>query len=74
MKHVRGRRGLAAPFALPAGSAALLVVGAIAAGMHGRLPATGVLVLVSIVVTSVSLVAEPLAAPVLSAIGWLTYA
>ncbi len=72
MEHRRGRRGLAAPFALPAGSAALLVVGAIAAGLHGRLPATGVLVLVSIVVTSVSLMAEPLAAPVLCAIGWLT--
>jgi two-component system sensor histidine kinase KdpD len=72
MNHQRGRRGVAAPFALPAGSAALLVVGAIAAGLHGRLPATGVLVLVSIVVTSVSLVAEPLTAPVLGAIGWLT--
>ena len=35
------RRGLAAHFALPAGFAALLVVGAAAAGLHGRLPATG---------------------------------
>jgi two-component system sensor histidine kinase KdpD len=72
MKRTRGPRGIPAPFALPAGSAALLVVGAIAAGMHGRLPATGVLAGVAIIVTGVSLVAEPLTAPVLSVIGWLT--
>jgi len=50
----------------------LLVVGAIAAGMNGRLPAAGVLAAVAIVVTGVSLVAEPLTAPVLGVIGWLT--
>jgi two-component system sensor histidine kinase KdpD len=72
MHSTRRRRGLAAPFALPAGSAALLVVGAIAAGLDGRLTATGVLVAVAIVVTGVSLVAEPLTAPVLGVIGWLT--
>jgi two-component system, OmpR family, sensor histidine kinase KdpD len=72
MKRTRGRRGLSAPFALPAGSAALLVVGAVAAGMNGRLPAAGVLAAVAVVVTSVSLVAEPLTAPVLGVIGWLT--
>ncbi|HEY4853243.1 MAG TPA: DUF4118 domain-containing protein [Streptosporangiaceae bacterium] len=72
MNRTRGRRGIAAPFALPAGSAALLVVGAIAAGLNGRLPAAGVLAAVAIVVTGVSLVAEPLTAPVLGVIGWLT--
>src|ERR1022692_3717792 len=61
MNRMRGRRGLGAPFALPAGSAALLVVGAIAAGMNGRLPATGGLAAVAVVVTGVSLVAEPVA-------------
>jgi two-component system, OmpR family, sensor histidine kinase KdpD len=72
MKRTWVRRGVPAPFALPAGSAALLVVGAIAAGLDGRLPATGVLAAVAVVVTGVSLVAEPLTAPVLCAIGWLT--
>jgi two-component system, OmpR family, sensor histidine kinase KdpD len=72
MKRTWVRRGVPAPFALPAGSAALLVIGAIAAGLDGRLPATGVLVAVAVVVTAVSLVAEPLTAPVLGAIGWLT--
>ena len=69
---MRGRRGLGAPFALPAGSAALLVVGAVAAGLNGRFSATGVLAAVAVVVTGVSLVAEPLTAPVLGVIGWLT--
>jgi two-component system, OmpR family, sensor histidine kinase KdpD len=72
MKRTWVRRGVPAPFALPAGSAALLVIGAIAAGLHGGLPATGVLVAVAVVVTGVSLVAEPLTAPVLCTIGWLT--
>jgi two-component system, OmpR family, sensor histidine kinase KdpD len=72
MKRTWVRRGVPAPFALPAGSAALLVIGAVAAGLNGGLPATGVLAAVAVVVTGVSLVAEPLTAPVLCAIGWLT--
>jgi two-component system, OmpR family, sensor histidine kinase KdpD len=72
MNRKRGRAGLAAPFALPAGSAVLLVVGAIAAGLDGRLSAAGVLMAVAVVVTVVSLVAEPLASPVIGVIGWLT--
>ena len=66
------RRGLAAHFALPAGFAALLVVGATAAGLGGRLPATGVLILAGLVVYAGAAVAEPLAAAALGLIGWLT--
>jgi signal transduction histidine kinase len=66
------RRGLAAPLALPAGFAALLVVGALAAATGGRVDATWVLVLAAIIVTAGSLAAEPTVAPLLGAIGWLT--
>src|ERR1700733_4402654 len=65
-------RGLAAHFALPAGFTALLVTGAFAAGLGGRLPATGVLIIAAAVVLSISAVSEPLVAPVLGVIGWLT--
>jgi two-component system, OmpR family, sensor histidine kinase KdpD len=66
------RRGLPAHFALPAGFAALLVVGATAAGLSGRLPATGVLILAGLFTGSA--VAEPVAALALGLIGWLTVA
>jgi two-component system sensor histidine kinase KdpD len=66
------RRGLAAHVALPAGFAALLVVGAIAAGLAGRLPATGLLILAGLVVYAGAAVAEPLAAVPLGLIGWFT--
>ncbi len=66
------RRGLAAHFALPAGFAALLVVGAAAAALGGRLPATGVLILTGLVVYGGAAVAEPLAGLALGLIGWLT--
>jgi signal transduction histidine kinase len=66
------RRGLAAPLALPAGFAALLAVGALAAATGGRVDATGVLVLAAVIVTAGSFVAEPAVAPLLGAIGWLT--
>ena len=72
MNGSRRRRGLAAPFALPAGFAALLVLGAFAAGLHGRLPAGAVLALAAIVVAVGCMVAEPAVAPLLGAIGWLT--
>jgi two-component system, OmpR family, sensor histidine kinase KdpD len=72
MDRSRARTGLAAPFALPAGFAALLVVGAVTAGLGGRLPATGVLILAGLVVLAVSAVAELLVAPVIGLIGWLT--
>ena len=72
MNRSWARRGLAAHFALPAGFAALLVVGATAAGLGGRLPATGVLILAGLVVYAGAAVAEPLAALALGLIGWLT--
>ena len=68
------RRGLPAHFALPAGFAALRVVGATAAGLGGRLPATGVLILAGLVVFTGSAVAEPVATLALGLIGWLTVA
>jgi len=70
----RRRRGLAAPLALPAGFGALLVVGAAAAASHGAVSAGWVLLLVAIVVSAGSMVAEPAVAPVLGGIGWLTVA
>jgi two-component system sensor histidine kinase KdpD len=66
------RRGLAAPLALPAGFAALLVIGAIAAGSGGAVGATWVLALAATVVAAGSVVGEPAVAPLLGAIGWLT--
>jgi two-component system, OmpR family, sensor histidine kinase KdpD len=66
------RRGLAAPLALPAGFAALLVVGALAAATGGAVDATWVLILAAVIVAAGSLVAEPAVAPLLGAIGWLT--
>lgn len=68
----RRRRGLAAPLALPAGFAALLVVGACAAGSHGGISAGWVLILAAVVVAAGSAVAEVAVAPVLGVVGWLT--
>jgi two-component system sensor histidine kinase KdpD len=72
MKTGPGGRGLAAPFALFAGFAALLAVGTVAAALHGRFTAAGVLIAAAAVVAAVCLAAEPLAAPPMAAIGWLT--
>jgi len=66
------RRGLAAPYALVTGYAALLVIGTAAAALHGRFPATGVLIACAAVVTAWSFVAEPLAVIPLAVVGWLT--
>jgi two-component system, OmpR family, sensor histidine kinase KdpD len=66
------RRGLPAPYVLPAGFAALLAIGTVAAALHGRLDATGVLICCALVVGALSPVAEPAAAPPLAIIGWLT--
>jgi two-component system, OmpR family, sensor histidine kinase KdpD len=66
------RRGLAAPFALVTGFAALFAIGTVAAALHGRFSATGVLVASAAVVTAWSFVAEPLAAIPLGVVGWLT--
>jgi two-component system, OmpR family, sensor histidine kinase KdpD len=66
------RGGLPAPYVLPAGFAALLAVGTVAAALGGRLGATGVLVACAMVVGCLAAVAEPTAAVPLAVIGWLT--
>ena len=65
-------RGLAAPYALVTGYAALLAIGTAAAVLHGRFSATGVLITAAAVVTAWSFVAEPLAVIPLAVVGWLT--
>src|SRR5580658_2119318 len=67
-----GQRGMPAPYALPAGFAAFLAVGTVAAALHGRLDATGVLIACTVVAGTVSFLAEPIAAVALAGIGWLT--
>jgi len=66
------QRGIPAPFALPAGFAAFLAVGTVAAALHGRLDAAGVLIACTAVAGAMSFVAEPLASVLLAGIGWLT--
>jgi two-component system sensor histidine kinase KdpD len=66
------RGGLPAPYVLPAGFAALLAVGTVAAALGGRLGATGVLIACAVVVGVLAAVAEPTAAIPLGVIGWLT--
>jgi two-component system, OmpR family, sensor histidine kinase KdpD len=67
-----GQRGIPAPYALPVGFAAFLAVGTVAAALHGRLDATGVLIACTVVAGAVSFAAEPVAAVALAGIGWLT--
>src|ERR1700730_15366862 len=67
-------RGIPAPYALPVGFAALLAVGTVAAALHGRLDATGVLIACTVVAGAVSFAAQPIAAVALAGIGWLTAA
>jgi two-component system sensor histidine kinase KdpD len=66
------RHGLAAPYALVTGYAALLAIGTVAAALHGRFSATGVLIASAAVVTAWSFAAEPLAVIPLGVVGWLT--
>ncbi|MDT7660248.1 MAG: two-component system, OmpR family, sensor histidine kinase KdpD [Pseudonocardiales bacterium] len=61
-----------APYALPAAFAMFLAVGTAAAALHGRLPATGVLILCAGIGCVMSFAAEPVAAIFLAGIGWLT--
>src|SRR5580692_9385523 len=68
------QRGIPAPYALPVGFAAFLAVGTVAAALHGRLDATGVLIACTVVAGAVSFAAEPIAAVLLAGIGWLTVA
>jgi two-component system, OmpR family, sensor histidine kinase KdpD len=66
------RRGMPAPYALPAGFAAFLVVGTVAAALDGRLDAAGVLIACAVVAGAMSFAAEPVASVLLAGIGWLT--
>jgi two-component system, OmpR family, sensor histidine kinase KdpD len=65
-------RSFPAVFALPAGFAAFLAVGTVAAALGGRMPGTAVLTACAAVTGVLSATAEPLAALPLAAIGWLT--
>ncbi len=71
-RHLARRQGLSAPYALPAGFAALFALGTIAAALNGRLPGIGVLVASAVIVTVISAVSEVTAAVPLGVIGWLT--
>ncbi len=67
-------RGLAAPLALPAGFAALLAVGALAAATDGAVSAGWVLGLAAVVVLIGAAISELPAALVLAGVGWFTVA
>jgi two-component system, OmpR family, sensor histidine kinase KdpD len=72
MNYRLGQRAAPAPYALPAGFAMFLAVGTVAAALHGRLTATGVLIACAAVAFAVSFAAEPVACALLAGIGWLT--
>src|SRR5580704_6072651 len=72
MRQGLAQRAIPAPYALPVGFAMFLAVGTVAAGLHGRLPATGVLIACAAVAGATSFAAEPVAAVLLAGIGWLT--
>ncbi|HEY7011787.1 MAG TPA: DUF4118 domain-containing protein, partial [Streptosporangiaceae bacterium] len=72
MSYRLGSRAAPAPYALPAGFAMFLAVGTVAAALHGRLPAGGVLITCAVVAFAVSFAAEPVASVLLAGIGWLT--
>jgi two-component system sensor histidine kinase KdpD len=61
-----------AVFALPAGFAAFLAVGTVAAALGGRMPAAAVLTACALITGLIAAATEPLAALPLAAIGWLT--
>jgi two-component system, OmpR family, sensor histidine kinase KdpD len=66
------RGGFPAPYVLPAGFAALLLIGTVAAALGGRFDATGVLIACAIVVGALAAAADAAAAVPLGVIGWLT--
>src|SRR5260370_35486851 len=67
-----GQRAVPAPYVLPAGFAMFLAVGTVAAALHGRLPAAGVLIACAAVAGVTSFAADPVASVLLADIGWLT--
>lgn len=72
MSSASTRRPVGAHYALPAGFAGMLAVGTIAAALRGALPAVGLLVMTAVLVTALSAVTQPWAAPLLGLVGWLT--
>jgi two-component system, OmpR family, sensor histidine kinase KdpD len=74
MTHHLGQRPVSAPYALPAGFAVFLAVGTVAAALHGRLDAAGVLIACAAVAGVMSFLAGPVAAVLLAGMGWLTVA
>ncbi|HWF79058.1 MAG TPA: DUF4118 domain-containing protein [Streptosporangiaceae bacterium] len=68
------RRTVAAPYVLPAGFTALLLIGAIAAATHGVLSAGWVLGLAAVAVTLVASIAESGAALFLTLAAWFAVA
>ena len=72
MSHPTRPHVVGAHVALPTAFAGMLLIGTLAAALHGRFPGTGVLVAVAVLVAVTSAVAEPRAAPLLALIGWLT--
>jgi two-component system sensor histidine kinase KdpD len=68
------QRSVPAVYALPAGFAAFLAVGAVAAILGGRMSGTVVLIACAVITAVVSSIAEPLAALPLAGIGWLAVA
>jgi two-component system sensor histidine kinase KdpD len=72
MSYRLSRSAAPAPYALPAGFAMFLAVGTVAAALHGRLPAGGVLISCAVITFGVSFAAEPVASVLLAGIGWLT--
>src|SRR5271165_2051996 len=72
MSHGPGQRPIPAPYALPVGFAMLLAIGTVAAALHGRLTATGVLIACAAVTGVMSFASEPIASVLLAGIGWLT--
>jgi two-component system, OmpR family, sensor histidine kinase KdpD len=73
MNH-KGRPLSRAPahLVLPAASAALLALGAVAAGLHGGLPSDGVLAGCAVIVVAAGAVSSPLTTSGVAAIAWMT--
>jgi two-component system sensor histidine kinase KdpD len=65
-------RAIAAPYALPVTFAGYLAVGTTAAALHGRFTATGVMIACVVVAGLMAFITEPVAAPLIGGIGWLT--
>jgi two-component system sensor histidine kinase KdpD len=67
-----GHRAIPAPYALPVSFAMFLAVGTVAAALHGRLPAAGVLTACALIAAGMSFATQPIASVLLAGIGWLT--